>query len=300
MITIANDLITERDLDYLTAMQYITTLRLLNDDVPFKSLTFLRNHSDIIERLERTYAPSSVKTKLGQIVSVLSLFPNYTKIKDLYHDALMSRAAALQAEEASGEKNAKQKETWISWEDVLAKRDELVKTKPSGEVTQSELLDALVISLYTYIAPRRNKDYLKMYIIPEVDDTLYPTTVNYLVLQEKKMIFNTYKTSATYGQQVLDIPNPLWSVFQRFYATIDKKASFFPIPLIQKNGKHYSGVSSITDILNRIFGKKIGASALRHIYLSDKYADNTDERNQDSKDMAHSRSQQDLYIKRHS
>ena len=292
MIDIAHKLITVRELEYLTAIQYVTTLRLLNGDKPFTSLTFLSDPKPILAMLERTYAPSSVKTKVGQIVAVLSLFPRYKKAHDTYQTELMSRAAALQTEEQTGKMNEKQTENWIRWDEVIAKRDELVKSARS----QSELLDAVVLSLYTYIPPRRNKDYLQMFIVPTLPkDELYERDKNYLTCDTHELIFNTYKTASTYGTQVIPIPSPLWSILSRFIATLPKGDE---TPLIQKNGKHYNGVSSITDILNRIFGKKIGASALRHIYLSDKYQENVEERKDDSHKMAHSLSQQKDYIKK--
>jgi hypothetical protein len=49
--------------------------------------------------------------------------------------------------------------------------------------------------------------------------------------------------------------------------------------------------------LNKAFGKKIGASALRHIYLSDKYGDSVEEKKKDAAAMAHSLSEQNEYIK---
>ena len=41
----------------------------------------------------------------------------------------------------------------------------------------------------------------------------------------------------------------------------------------------------ITRILNKIFGKNIGSSMLRNIYLSNKYGDMVDELKSDTKDM---------------
>ena len=56
-------------------------------------------------------------------------------------------------------------------------------------------------------------------------------------------------------------------------------------------------VNSITKILNKIFGKRISSSALRHIFLSDKYKDVTKDMKADAEMMAHSVGQQKDYIK---
>jgi len=42
----------------------------------------------------------------------------------------------------------------------------------------------------------------------------------------------------------------------------------------------------ITRILNKIFGKKIGSSMLRNMYLTNKYGDMVEELKEDTKDMS--------------
>ena len=67
--------------------------------------------------------------------------------------------------------------------------------------------------------------------------------------------------------------------------------------LVNADGTPITAVNAITRILNRIFGKKVGSSMLRHIYLSHKYGDKLEEMKEDADKMAHSMSQQKEYIK---
>jgi hypothetical protein len=67
--------------------------------------------------------------------------------------------------------------------------------------------------------------------------------------------------------------------------------------LVKADGSPLNTVNSITRILNKIFGKKIGSSMLRHIYLSSKYGDTIKEMEKDGVAMAHSSSVQREYIK---
>ena len=60
-------------------------------------------------------------------------------------------------------------------------------------------------------------------------------------------------------------------------------------PLVQTN--------SMTKLLNKVFGKKISSSALRHIFLTDKYKGVVDEMKEDADKMGHSTGQQKDYIK---
>jgi hypothetical protein len=53
----------------------------------------------------------------------------------------------------------------------------------------------------------------------------------------------------------------------------------------------------MTKSLNSILGKKVGASMLRHIYLTNKYGKVLNEQEKDSEFMAHSVSMAKSYIK---
>jgi hypothetical protein len=67
--------------------------------------------------------------------------------------------------------------------------------------------------------------------------------------------------------------------------------------LVHYDGSPFIAINSITRVLNRIFGKNVGSSMLRHIYLSSKYGDVKNEQAKDSKAMSHSIGMQKDYIK---
>jgi len=68
--------------------------------------------------------------------------------------------------------------------------------------------------------------------------------------------------------------------------------------LVYADGSPLTAVNSITRILNKIFGKKVGSSMLRHIYLSSKYGDIKEEQKEDARAMGHSvGEQQNVYVK---
>jgi len=71
--------------------------------------------------------------------------------------------------------------------------------------------------------------------------------------------------------------------------------------LVDSNGTHYTATNAITRILNKLFGKKVGSSMLRKIYLTSKYGDKLDllkEMKHISSQMGHSpATQQGVYIK---
>jgi hypothetical protein len=122
------------------------------------------------------------------------------------------------------------------------------------------------------------------------------TEENYYVMSEKKFVFNKYKTSSAHGQQVFDVPPELVKAINLYLSLHPLMSERKPFQfLIQADGTPLPSVNSITRILNRIFGKNVGATMLRHIYLSSKY--DVEEMNEDAEKMGHSTSMQHEYMK---
>jgi integrase len=212
-------------------------------------------------------------------------------------------------EAAKNEKTEKQKENWLSWKQVEEKRAELsgeadkIKGTTATPAQFDVLLQNLVLSLYTDVQPRRNQDYLDMYIVKKWSDKL-PQDKNYLDLTNKKFVYHKYKTAKKYGTQTLEIPDSLMESINKYlkYHPLWKgaaKRSAIPVKLlVGADGTPLAAVNAITRILNRIFGKKVGSSMLRHIYISDKYGDLIEEQKDDAAAMGHSVALQREYYKK--
>ena len=108
--------------------------------------------------------------------------------------------------------------------------------------------------------PRRSLDYSEMKI--RNFDT---KTDNYY--KANKFYFNKYKTFKTYGMQILDIPKEFNKVLKKWV-----KINTNDYMIYSSNGNKFTP-PQITRTLNKIFGKKISTSMLRHIYLTDVYKD---------------------------
>jgi integrase len=138
-----------------------------------------------------------------------------------------------------------------------------------------------------------------MYVVKKWNEKM-PTDKNYLDLATQQFIFNKFKTQKTYGQQKIAIPAELMRVIQLYLKhhplvkgnktkTTEFKFLVFP------DGSPLTAVNAITRILNRVFGKKIGSSMLRHIFLSSKY--DIDEMETDATAMGHSVEEQKKYLR---
>lgn len=315
MLQLVKKLIDEKKVAESTANGYLKSLYALNEKKPFKNLSFLKN-TERIDELIGAYAESTQRALLATISSVLSLYKDKTGFKkpyQHYYDKMMERSkearSALEGKEAN-HKTEKQAKNWIQWSEVEDKKKELQesvngfaskKTIDAGQF--DKLLQLLILSLYTDIPPRRNQDYLGMYIVKSWNDKM-PTDKNYLDMANKKMVFNIYKTAKKYGKQTQDIPDSLWASLQQFlkhhplWKGVAKRKAEPVKLLVQQSGEPLVAVNAITRLLNKVFGKKVGSSLLRHIYVSEKYGDTLENMKADATAMSHSLGvQQKNYIK---
>jgi len=311
MQSLAKELIEKKGVSESTANAYLKTLIILNDKNSFKTLSFLRNKDVITAKLQE-YAASTQKSVLASIVSTLSLVnekPTYKAIYKYYYEQMMNKAKEP-TETAENEKTEKQRENWISWEDIQKKceeqRKKMLEYGVKKTITPSEfnhLLSSLVLSLYVFIQPRRNQDYLDMVVVKKWKEDM-PTTKNYLDLTGQRFIFNKYKTAKKYGKQIIEIPNtpeaPLMDtihLYLKFHPLFKANKGKEEVPfLVTSEGSALVAVNSITRILNKIFGKKVGSSMLRHSFLSAKY--NIAEMEEDAEAMGHSVNEQRKYMKK--
>jgi len=319
MLHLAKQLIEERKVAESTASAYIRSLYVLNGKVPFKNLTFLKKTEEIDKKIAE-YADNTQKALYSTLASVLTMFkdkPTYKKVYKFYFDKMMAKAKDMKETIDTTEKTEKQKENWIDWKEVQEKshklREEVAKFHSQKAITSHQwdtLLQYTVLSLYTDTPPRRNQDYMDMWVLrskkmPKVEDL--PKDKNFLLVEGKvptSFVFNKYKTSKTYGQQILPIPNtteqPLGDVLGMYLKHHPlAKGSKSTTPefkfLVCADGTPITALNAITRILNKIFGKKIGSSMLRHIFLSSKY--DIKEMESDATAMGHSVAEQRNYMK---
>ena len=305
MLDLSKKLREEKKVAESTANAYIRAMYILNGKESFKNLTFLKNTA-AIEDLVKKYADSTLKTIYASIVSVLSLFkdkPTYKKVYQHYHDLMMGKCEEAKQNESS-EKTQKQKDNWITWDEVCEKvselREKVAEFKSNKNITPQQyesLLHYLIVSLYTETQPRRNQDYLDMFVAKKQPTE---TEHNYVVLTKTKptsFIFNKFKTSKKYGQQTLDVPEALSNVISEYlkFHPLKKNATFKF--LVSSDGTPITAVNAITRVLNKVFGKRVGSSMLRHSFLTSKYGDVLEDQKADSLAMGHSIDEQRAYIR---
>jgi hypothetical protein len=311
MENLLKELVDKKGITESTAKLYVKNLYTLNEG-PYKNFTFLKNTDSIMEKLSK-YAEGTKKTFLASIVSILNLKPSTTYKKAIaYYTELMNEKAKEHREkEDSHEKTERQEKSWMEWDEVLEKKNQLKEeakkfwnNKIITERQYNRLLDLVVLSLYTDIPPRRN-EYQDMDLVSSFN-SLLPTDRNYLDWTNKKLIFLKYKTAKTYAKQEIDISDntellETLTAYLKHHPLLPngKMSKNASVPLlVYADGKPFEKVNCITRILNRIFGKSVGSSMLRHIYLSSKYGGLVSEQKEDADAMGHSLGEQKDYIKK--
>jgi hypothetical protein len=288
----------------VTVGQYIQRLRVLNGNKPLTSLKFLMDFDRVIATIDGMDKADSTKTSyLTAVSAVLSMFPKYGALYAKYVAKLMERARTQKGELATNQRNAKQVESIIPMDKILKIWDDLRKEFEAATAITAKVWERytayVLLCLYTMISPRRNRDYSQMMIVSKADQAT-DTTKNYYVRDTNELIFRNYKTSSTYGEQRVAVPDNLAKVLTEYIANykLVVPTATEPMPLlIHFDGEPISATNGITRILNRSVGKGIGSSALRHIFLSDKFGDTLKEMKAVAADMAHDLATQKDYIK---
>lgn len=287
---------------------YMRNLSKLADKPNFTNFKFLNKVEDVIKKLEN-FKPSTRKSYILCIISVLGVFPenkSLTKLKQKYYE-IFKEDKEKEKETPTAEMSKTQSENWLDWNDIMKRWEELHEEvmkygKTLTEAQFNQMLFLVVMSLYTLTPPRRNKDYMLMFVKKSVKDD-DSKAKNYYDVEKGEFIFNVFKTSKQYANSKEEVPEKLKHVLQMWFKVHPllkgkKITKDTDVPLLVfKNGEPFTQDNTITRVLNRVFGKKIGVSMLRHSYLSGKYGENLKERAADAKAMGHSLATQNTYIK---
>lgn len=245
------------------------------------------NTEDFLEYL-KDYDPSVRKTYL----SALTVFTE----NDIYRKKMMEDVVETAEMKSTHEPNQKQIDNKITQTEITAllhllknEAEQIYKTKNYTQENLLKLQNYVLICLFCgkWIPPRRSLDWCKFLIRPNDKS-------NDNFLDENSFVFNTYKTSSTYGEQRVEIPNALLKIVKKYISVIPSTQDYLFFTLSNKP------LSSIT--LNQRFNslfptKKISVNQFRHLFLSRKYQKNV-ELDQDLKNMGTSKSMLTTYIQK--
>jgi len=247
---------------------YTRNLFKLNDSKEVTDLTFLKDMKHVLGIIQ-DYKPT---TQRSFIISACVVLKNSNeKLYQQYYELLTTMNNNLKVRT---EKTETQEDNWMSQAEIEEKLKSLeVNKKITNKKEYTQMLQHLILSLYVLQAPRRNIDYCLMKLSNDMTDTNF----NYLDLKNKRFIFNNYKTDHKYNTIEIPIEPDLMGVIQAYLKHHPQKSKLKNKKhdihfLVWIDGEPINKSGDITKILNKIFGRNIGSSMLRNIYLSSKYS----------------------------
>ena len=259
------------------------------EDSNFDLEKFSKNPDKVISYLKDMLEPNQRKTALSALVVI-------TDNKD-YRELMLEDIKKYNKEQNKQEKNETQKENWVEnneieniYKQMLKEVKLLYKKENLSNSDLQTIQNFVILSLLggLYIPPRRSKDYVD-FKISNIDKS----KDNYL--DKNKLVFNSYKTAKFYGKQELKIPTELSKILKQWIKINPTEYLLFD------SSKNKLSNVKLNQRLNKIFGKKASVNQLRHTYLSDKYKNLIDEKENmqnDFKDMGSSMLQEKVYIKK--
>lgn len=295
----------EKGLNDTSINKYIRDLILLNKNKEFKNLNFLKDTDKIYKYIDLgDYQPTTKRNYYNSINSILLLLaPKYKKLQKLYYNKFIEYKDIVLSldNKLSPDKEKK----YIDYTEILNIYDEIKnkfqKIDYNNKITLNKeeynlLLEYLILSLYILQEPRRNKDYLEMYIVKEKTKILN-NDMNYLIINNAKFVFNNYKTSKIYNQQIIDINNELLyiiNLYYKFHPLNNTDNNIIPF-LVSYKGTHLNNNNSINEILSKI-NKNLNSTMIRHSFITYMFKDNNIKSKNISYAMGHSQTMQNNYI----
>lgn len=222
---------------------------------------------------------STVGTYISAIINYLDALETEGLLQSTLRDKLLDQwrlelSAAAEdtaAEKATNPLTATQSKSWMTWEELCAKRDAL---KPefdriqnaAGPDEQDAVQKYLVACLYTMLPPMRN-DYGEVMVTNRQYHN--PIKHNWVWLSDGsnmgKFIFNHYKTSGTHGAHTLYIQEPLATIIEESFKKFPRSWLLVPsgAPLLAL------GDRGTARLIHRAFDNcYIGPSIIRKIAIT--------------------------------
>lgn len=297
---------------------YLISLQKTHDFIEGKGeledLNFLKNEEEVVEKLQDLKL-STQKNYLSAIIVALDAMNDegdYDDELEYYRGYLAELQKQHQEEQEKQQKTKSQDENWVSMKQLrkvmnnykadIMERELLTKdglTRKQFDLVQKWVVANLFLSDEN---PPTRLDYAPMRVISENDFNKLSDEDkednNYLVLKsrnKKYFHFGEYKTAKKYGANVIPVGKKLNSVLN-IWLRINPTDSL----LLNSQGKPQTA-NGLGKYITKVFeptGKKIGVNMLRHIFITEKFEPQLEEKQEVAKKMGHSVGTQELYAKK--
>lgn len=279
----------------ISIKQYEQQLKKLKNLFETESYDFLSKPKEVESKLEDLHYTSVRNTYNAIIVLLLALNKDstYDKLIEQYTELRDKLNTKYEEEQKSGVISDKQKNNFASMEEInklLSQlKTEITQLKKKNTLTQRDVSTIRSWILFNMLIriPTRNDASNMLYITQRAYKNLSQKDKeehNYLVNERNNMkfIYNVYKTSKKYGENIIPVPADLKPMIRTYLKLMD-----------YKTGDNIFNMSrnAISQLLSktskRIINKSVSSTLIRKIYLSNKYGDMKEEMKADAKMMSH-------------
>jgi hypothetical protein len=194
--------------------------------------------------------PLSRNAQIQALASVLSVLPEYKKTYMIYSKNSTKGSQNIKRSRENNKLNERESD-FMEWGD-------LQKIQKKARSNRDKALLGLYIG--GYLPPRRVEDVsLIKYTVCDTDNVN-----NWLVVGESgaHIIYNIYKNSKTYGQQVFEVPGELLNKLKSHIKTSKKKEG----DLLFDSGNFSRDISNL---FYKLADVHITVNIMRHSYISD-------------------------------
>lgn len=318
MDIIKDSIDSKRNIKPNSLRAYTISLQKLHDFIVGKGeledLNFLKDEDKVAEKLQELKL-STQKNYLAAVIVALDAMNNendYDEELTFYRGYLDELNKQSKEEAEKQQKTESQDKNWVSMKELRK-----VISKYKADIMERELLtkDPLNSKQFDLIQkwvvgnlfldpenPPTRLDYAPMKIIKENEfeklDDEEKSENNYLVLKsrnKKYFHFGEYKTASKYGNNVVPVGKKLNSVLN-IWLRINPTDHL----LLNSKGEPQTA-NGLGKYITKVFeptGKNIGVNMLRHIFISEKFSPELNEKQEVAKKMGHSVSTQELYSKK--
>ncbi len=289
------------------------------NDTEYKSAEFLKSKKKEIMKFLNEQSSSTRKNYLASVLVALSPKERrnpdkkYKSVYEEYSNTLLDEHSKYTEKLKDNEKNIKESENWLDWSDVQQKRINLGKEIKKMGYKQNDhelkskkdfqkLQQYLVLSLYTLHAPRR-LEYADTKVISyrefnKLSDDEKDNNIYLVVVSRNKKFFSFGKKavkSETKENIKINLDKGLNSVVNLFLNVTNNTDDY----LLKDSRGSKMTKNGLSKYLSKIFSpKRISASMLRKIFLSNEFQPENDKKKKLAKEMNHSvKVQQGIYVK---
>ena len=289
-------ILNKPDIKEISLNLYMRNIKILHKRITgedeMNDLKFLDKFEEVIDSLDKYKVPTQ-RNYISSIITSLQTTDN--GILDLYVEYYKELSAQYQKKIETQEKSNKQEENWTTMAELKKIKNmykkqvnEIIKLdKPTKK--QIDTMQRYLVCML-YIGSKNNPplrlDFAPM-IIRDIENYDKESKKNILVIKNKTMFFHIgdYKTVGKYGTKIIPVSIPLEKVI-KIYLKYNKTG--FLLINTENTPMNANGLSKYLTKIFEPTGKKISATMLRHIFLSETFPADLKKRETTADKMCHS------------